>query len=117
MPEPNVHGETIVYRLFDVGYAIHLDQASALLSSSSPERLRPVRGEAQAIHIPNPPLTVGLGTESLTLAGVRREAKLSARIFDFGVVSLRARIVTPSSVPWGWFVAHGADTAIITGWA
>ena len=47
MPEPNVHGETIVYRLFDVGYAIHLDQASALLSSSSPERLRPVRGGAR----------------------------------------------------------------------
>ena len=47
MPEPNVHGETIVYRLFDVGFAIHLDQASALLSSSSPERLRPVRGEAR----------------------------------------------------------------------
>src|SRR5438034_9751813 len=52
--EPRVHGEAIVYRLFDVGYAIALDRASDLLASSGPERRRPSRGEAQTIQIPNP---------------------------------------------------------------
>ena len=117
VPEPHVHGETIVYRLFDVGYAIHLDRASELLSSSAPERLRPVRGEALAIQIPNPPLTIGLGTETITLAGERREAEISARIFDFGVVSMRARIVSPTGVPWSRFAAQGADAQSISNWS
>ena len=112
-----VHGETIVYRLFDVGYAIALDHASELLASSAPERLRPVRGEAQAIQIPNPPVTVGLGNETITLGGARHEAELSARIFDFGVVSLRARIVAPSGVAWSEFAAHNADAASLSAWA
>ena len=116
-PEPRVHGETIVYRLFDVGYAIQLDRACELLSSNAPERLRPVRGEAQAIQIPNPPVTVGLGTEALTSDGEQREAELSARIFDFGVVSLRARIATPPGLPWSRFAAHGADANTASAWS
>jgi hypothetical protein len=115
--EPHVHGETIVYRLFDVGYAIQLDRACELLSSSAPERLRPVRGEAQAIQIPNPPVTVGLGTEAITVAGERREAELSARIFDFGVISLRARIASGPGLPWSRFAAHGADASAGSAWS
>src|SRR5438046_773572 len=60
MPDVRLHGEAIVYRLYDVGCAIQLDQACELLASSAPERLRPVRGEAQAIQILNPPVTIGL---------------------------------------------------------
>ncbi|HEX6533856.1 MAG TPA: hypothetical protein VF041_04620, partial [Gemmatimonadaceae bacterium] len=43
-----VLGGAIVYRLYDVGYEIHLDRALDLLASRAPERVRPVRGEAQA---------------------------------------------------------------------
>ena len=117
MIEPRVQGEAIVYRLFDVGYAIQLDQAAALLASSTPERLRPVRGEAQAIQIPNPPVTVGLGTEALTIAGAPREAELSARIFDFGVISMRARIAAPPGVLWSEFASFGAHTNAPGAWA
>ncbi len=107
----HVTGETIVYRLYDVGYAIHLDRGGDLLAADAPERLRPVRGEAQAIQIPNPPLTVALGSEPVTIAGEPRAAELSARLFDFGVVSLRARIPAPPGLPWATFVAHGAEVA------
>src|ERR687896_488561 len=65
--EPRVAGAAIVYRLFDVGYEIHLDRALDLLAASAPERVRPVRGEAQAIQIPNPPITVILGTEEIVI--------------------------------------------------
>src|SRR5437899_12460315 len=94
-PEPRVCGGAIVYRLYDVGYAIQLDQASELLASSAPERPRPVRGEAQAIQIPNPPVTVGLGFETLVIGGESRDVELSARLFDFGGVSLRGRVAAP----------------------
>ncbi len=103
-----MHAEAIVYRLFDVGYGIALDRAFDLLASSGPERRRPSRGEAQTIQIPNPPVTVGLGHESIEVDGRMVEAALSARVFDFGVVSLRARVATHPGLGWNAFASWGA---------
>jgi hypothetical protein len=103
-----VDGAAIVYRLFDVGYEIALDRALDLLAASAPERVRPVRGEAQAIQIVNPPVTVILGHERVAVGDVERPAELSARIFDFGVVSLRARVELPQALPWDEFAALGS---------
>jgi hypothetical protein len=102
-----VDGVAVVYRLHDVGYEIALDRALDLLAASAPERVRPVRGEAQALQIRNPPVTVILGHESVALDGRTYPAELSARIFDFGVVSLRARVELPPAMPWGEFAALG----------
>jgi hypothetical protein len=100
-------GAAIVYRLFDVGYAIDLGRALDLLSGSAPERVRPVRGEAQALQISNPPVTVLLGTEALVVDGRPHPAELSARIFDFGVVSLRVRVPMPAALTWAEFTRFG----------
>ena len=109
-----VEGAAIVYKLYDVGYAIALDRALDLLAANAPERVRPVRGEGQAIQIPNPPITVLLGGENIALQGRRRDVDLSARIFDFGVVSLRVRVATPGELSWEEFTEFGntldADT-------
>ncbi len=104
-----VDGTAIVYRLYDVGYEIRLDRALDLLAASAPARVRPVRGEAQALQIANPPLTVILGHERVALAGFGppRDAEVSARIFDFGVVSLRLRIDAPPGAAWDEFVRFG----------
>ena len=115
--EPRVHGEAIVYRLYDVGYEIRLDRVVDLLASSTPARPRPVRGEAQTIHIPNPPVTVSLGVETVPLAGEPREVEFSARLFDFGVISLRARLAAPPDLAWSEFVAFGATVSAAPGWA
>src|SRR5438067_11760135 len=89
--EPRITGEAILYRLFDVGYEIHLDRVHDLLGSTGPERRTPVRGEAQAIQIPNPPVTLPLGTERVAIGDRTQELQVSARIFDCGVILLRAR--------------------------
>src|SRR5438477_3485054 len=89
-------GAAIVYRLYDVGYEIHLDRALDRLASSAPERVRPVRGEAQAIQIKNPPITVILGNERVQVGGAWIDGEVSARIFDFGVLSLRIRLPAPA---------------------
>jgi hypothetical protein len=102
-----VWGAAIVYRLYDVGDEIALDRALDLLASSAPERVRPVRGEGQAIQVKNPPITVILGTENVAVAGERLDAEVSARIFDFGVVSLRLRIPAPAGLTWIDFSAFG----------
>src|SRR5262247_1309507 len=106
--EPRVHGEAIVYRLFDVGYAIALDRAFDLLASAAPERRRPSRGEAQTIQIPNPPVTASLGTETIEIAGRPVEVEMSARVFDFAVVSLRARVTAHPGLGWSSFADWGA---------
>jgi hypothetical protein len=100
-----VEGATlVVYRLYDVGYAVQLDRALDLLASSAPERVRPVRGEAQAIQIANPPITVILGQESVVLDGAAAPgayaAEVSARVFDFGALSLRLRLAAPDGTTW-----------------
>ena len=102
-----VDGSAVVYRLFDIGYEIALDRALDLLAGSAPERVRPVRGEAQALQISNPPVTVILGHERVTVGGVERPVEISARVFDFGVVSLRARVELPLAMPWAEFSALG----------
>jgi len=110
--EPRVHGEVVVNRLFDVGYAITLDRAFELLSSSAPERRLPTRGEAQTIQIPNPPVTVSLGGEQIEIAGRPVEVSISARVFDFGVVSLRAKVVVHPGLGWGAFAEWGAAVGV-----
>jgi len=102
-----VTGAAVVYRLYDVGYEIHLDRALDLLASSAPERVRPTRGEAQAIQIKNPPVTVILGSERITVGQRQVESEVSARIFDFGVISLRLRIPAPAGVTWMEYADFG----------
>lgn len=102
-----VSGRAVVYRLFDVGGEIAMEGALERLSSSSPDRARPTRGEAQALQISNPPITVELGTESLTILGELKGVHLSARVFDFGVISLRARIDANGPLSWSDFTRFG----------
>jgi hypothetical protein len=107
-PRAGVRGAAIVYRLYDV--EIDLNRAATLLTAArdagEPLRVRPVRGEAQAIQIANPPITVALGTESVEIPGASGPAEVSARIFDFGVVSLRLTIPA-AEMTWAEFTTFG----------
>lgn len=102
-----VSGSATLYRIFDVGYEIRIDDTLALLAERAPERVRPVRGEGQAIHIPNPPITLSLGSERLVVDGHRYDVDVSARIFEFGVVSLRLRVLAPGELTWSEFTDFG----------
>ena len=97
-------GAAVVYRLFDIGYAIELDAAATLLAPSGPERTRPARIEAQALQIANPPVSVSLGARDLVIEGVPCRAQLAARLFDFGVCSMQLDIGAPGNAAWSAFV-------------
>ncbi len=103
----SVVGAAIAYRLHDVGYSIDLERALDLLAESAPERIRPVRGEGQALQITNPPVTVLLGTEVLHVSGNAHDVDISARVFDFGVISLRVRVRAPDAQSWASFTEFG----------
>jgi hypothetical protein len=108
-----VSGSAVLYRLADVGYEIHLERALVLLAPSGPGRGRPTRGEARAIQIPNPPITVPLGEEHVTSRGREIVGELSARIFDFGVISLRLRVAAPAHGTWRSYIAFGNDLDVL----
>ena len=115
--EPRVQAEAILYKLYDVGYEIQLDRALDALAPSAPERPKPVRGEAYAIQIPNPPVTVHLGAESIALGGRMRDLELSARLFDFGVISLRARVAKQPWMSWSELAELAAAAGTSDAWA
>lgn len=103
-------GAAVVYRMFDIGYAIELNVAAALLAPSGPERSRPARIEAQALQIANPPVSVSLGVRELLIDGTPRRAQLAARLFDFGVCSMQLDIAAPDNASWADFAhSHAAS--------
>ena len=102
-----VDGAAIAYRLYDLGYAIDLERASALFAPDAAIRERPARSEAQALQIANPPLLISLGEETLTINGSEYRAEVSLRLFDFGACSLQLRIVAPAGLRWEDFTAFG----------
>jgi hypothetical protein len=112
--EPCVVGSVVLYRLYDVGYEIDLERALDFLATTTGEReaLRLKleqrrKTEAQAIRIKNPPITISIGNEELNAGGRRAAARVSARIFDFGVISLRLRCEIPGALAWSAFAAFG----------
>jgi len=111
MPVLRVDGRATVYRLYDVGYTIALDHAAERLGGTTRGRVRPGRGEARAIEIRNPPLFVALGSRDVTIGGERRQAALSANLFDFGVCSMQLRVPARAGLPWNEFAEFGSAVA------
>jgi hypothetical protein len=111
MPSPPapvcVGGSIVAYRLFDIGDQVALDAALDRLRAGAPDRVRPVRSEAAALIIPNPPVAIVLGHERVVFGEATHDVELSARLFDFGVVSVRVRLPVPPGTPWAAFAALG----------
>jgi hypothetical protein len=112
--DPRVEGAVVLYRLFDVGYEVDLERALDVLATTPEDRAalrltleKRRRMEAQAIRIENPPITIPLGGDSLVVGARRHEVQVSARIFDFGALSLRLHLPIPSTLTWSALAGFG----------
>ncbi len=103
-------GAFLAYRLFEVADEVDLARAEQLLLGEA-ARTRPRRERSEALEIPNPPLAVSLGRRTLSLAGRERQLELSARLFDFGVVSLLFTAALEAPVELGSLVALSDELA------
>jgi hypothetical protein len=84
-------GALLVYRLFDVADAVDLGRAEALVQAPK-SRLRLAGAlSTSALEIPRPPLHVDLGAREIQWGGARHAVQASARVYDFGVVSVLYR--------------------------
>ncbi len=83
--------DIVFLRLYDVADEIRLEKLSGnLFSGRLPFRQGLVRVDNQSIDLVRPPSAVALGPQSWVVGGEHLEVSLSARIFDFGVISLGA---------------------------
>src|ERR1700755_3478341 len=95
-------GAILAYRLFDVAYAIDLAKAEEIWArtvrtGSSRGRLTTTPPKAVAFGVP--PVAIGLGTVTLELPDGPAFASATARVFDFGVVSIALRVPV-TDLPW-----------------
>ncbi len=88
-------GSIVAYRLFDIAYAIDLPAAERLWrervrASSTRARFSATPPEAVAFGVP--PVELALDPVSLTLGAERASASVTARLYDFGVVTFAVRV-------------------------
>jgi len=99
-------GSILVYRVFDVGEEINLAMAEKLLLSlAEPARLRLVTDLRKAIIIKEAPIIAELAGEKLELGGKPMDASVTAKIWDYGVMSITLKFSIPEGCQWQELVA------------
>ncbi len=100
-------GAIVALRLFDVAYAIDLARAEALWGAQAraSSRLRLTATPAKAMAFGVPPLALALDPVTLELDGEPVQAGVTARLYDFGAISIALRIPV-ASMGWSGFVAR-----------
>jgi hypothetical protein len=98
-------GSILAYRLFDVAYAIDLAKAEetwarTVRTGSSRGRLTTTPPKAIAFGVP--PVALGLGTIALPLPDGSLQATVTARLYEFGVVSIALRVAV-TDLSWAAF--------------
>ncbi len=109
-------GHVLALRLFDAADRIDLEQAEALwrrYAAGAARRHGLAATSPKAVSFGVPPLTLTLPSHTLSLAGRTIEAAMTARLYDFGAITLALR-VPADGLPWADFVAliNEVDTAV-----
>ncbi|MBI4540552.1 MAG: hypothetical protein HY704_13710 [Gemmatimonadetes bacterium] len=103
-------GAIVVLRMYDVAYAIdlaRLEEIGAMQAPGSMARIRFMRVAEKAVAYDVPPLEITVGALELELPTPGRArwiAEATARIFDFGTVSVAVRFPV-ERIPWNDFVS------------
>lgn len=86
-------GAVLFYHSFDVGGEILLDKVEKLLGTvpkTSPLELKKI--SPKYVQYRRPPLLISLGSEKIGIGNRIVEAKVSAKLYDFGVVTVIHRV-------------------------
>jgi hypothetical protein len=98
-------GDVIAYRLFDIAYEVDLDRAEAILArrpAADRGRKRLSATPPKAVAYDVPPLVLALEPVPLSIRGAMTAASVTARLYDFGVLSL-ALGVPARDLSWAEF--------------
>lgn len=83
-------GRILVYRVYDIGEEIDLEKATIILQQATTERakFRLKKINQQAVIVSNDPLRLSLGNYSYTDGDLSFNPEVSAKIWEFGTLSL-----------------------------
>jgi hypothetical protein len=106
-PPPRVElGAIVALRLYDVAHSIDLAQVESIgaeLAPAAVARIRLTRADPKAIAFGVPPVEIGLRPVELELDGIWRRLEATARVYDFGVISIALRAPVAEAA-WDEFV-------------
>ena len=101
---PDIERATLyLYQLYDIAFGIDLERAHTLLKTpdtTPTARARPVVTRGGSIEIPQLPLEIALGDETVELAGMTLSARVHMRVYDLGILAFRMMIRLPDGVTW-----------------
>ena len=97
-------GSILIYRVFDVAEEVNLHRVEELLSEpltgTNRSRLRFTLTPRQTIIMRNAPITLGLGESDIIFQNKPVKAEVSAKIWDYGVISILFQIPIPENTSW-----------------
>ncbi len=92
-------GKILLYRVFDIGEEINLEKAEKILveNTTSRSKFRLKKVNQQAVIVSNDPLSIGLGPYQFSAFNREFTADLSAKLWDFGTMSLTFEFLIPEN--------------------
>lgn len=105
---PAIRGNIHLFYCYELAYAVKVDTLEKLLSSQETEGVISMRrSKSHYLRFESLPLIIRLGEEKVRFQGKTVSVSVQARVFDFGVVSLRFKL--PFSGDFGELVALSAE--------
>lgn len=94
-------GTILIYRLFDIAEEINIPQVEAILQDNrGPDRFKVPKYIDRAIHLKKPPVTFGMGEETLTIQDRSFKVDVVIKVRDFGVISIIYQITIAPGTSW-----------------
>lgn len=94
-------GSILIYRIFDVAEEINIPAVKAILRDNrGPDQFKVPKYIDRAIEMKNPPVTFGLGEETIHIKDQEIKAEVLVKVRDFGVLSLVYQIPITPGTTW-----------------
>jgi hypothetical protein len=85
-------GQIFAFYAFDAGYEIDLQRISQILKTELARKLIKKKTAPTYIQYQTPPLTIPMGEYSFRLVDMPMKAEVTAKVFDFGAISIAYRM-------------------------
>ena len=103
-------GSILIYRLFDVAEEINISKVDAILRDNrGPDRFKVPKYIDRAIVMKSPPVSFGMGSETIHIEGRTLTADVLVKIRDFGVLSIVYQIKIEPNTSWNELIQIASD--------
>lgn len=103
-------GAILIYRVFDIAEEVNLSKVESIFKNQNEQsRLTLTRTPRQGVIMRNAPVILNLGESELNLLGERKLYQTSAKIWDYGVLSVMFQIPITEGTPFDQLTQVAAE--------